>query len=92
MRYWNKTVKNSLRKSFKKTDFTLDFGDGYLNIMRSDGIHCEFYPSYEDSEHCYLTATYTVFGNKNKEINILIPDEIQEFVEIVKDILCFYSK
>jgi hypothetical protein len=85
---WNKQVKKELRDAFKHTDFILDFGDGYLNISRPDGLNCEFYPCYTDANlnEEMLTATYTI-GNVETEIDCHIPSEADEFVEYVKEIL-----
>lgn len=85
---WNKKVKKELLAAFKGTRFTLDFGNGYLNIRRSDGVNCEFYPCYQDPkiEEEMLTARYTVF-EKEQDIDVHIPNQTETFVKYVKDIL-----
>ncbi len=82
----NKTLIKTLDRAFKDTEFTIEVGDSdYVNIMRLDGIHCEFYGDTSASEP-YLCATYTIKGIKT-EINMHIPTEINDFVSIVKEIL-----
>lgn len=76
-----KNVK-AIKNAFKKTNLTLDFGDDYLNIMRPDGLHCEF---YSDGNFNYLTSTYTLNG-KVQDLTYYIPD-LPQFVADVKEIL-----
>lgn len=79
--------KQYLKELFKSTNYKLSFGEGFVNIKRTDGMHCEFYTCAENHEGYYITATYTV-KNKVTDINLYIPDESNEFVDIVKEILC----
>lgn len=85
---WNKKVKKEIKKAFNKTKLNLDFGNGYLSIYNSKGISCEFYPCYSDEslESEILTATYKVDG-KIRELDLCIPEDTYEFVDVVKKIL-----
>ena len=38
-----KSNKALLKSALKSAGFNPEFGDGYLNIARADGVHCEFY-------------------------------------------------
>jgi hypothetical protein len=85
---WNKEVKKELKRAFKDTEFTLKFGDGWLNISRPDMVNCEFYPCYNNPKLAeeILTARYRVYG-KQKDIDVHIPNEIETFVAYVTDIM-----
>ena len=78
-----KSNKALLKSALKSAGFNPEFGDGYLNIARADGVHCEF---YGDTDLNYLTATYTVDGLK-RELDFWFPTNIELFVETVTKIL-----
>jgi predicted phage-related endonuclease len=84
----NSEIKAILRDAFRKTDLTIQIGDGWVNIARPDGVHCEFYPCYgrADLPEEYLTARYTLDGTET-DIDLHIPNQINEFVDVCKQIL-----
>jgi len=83
---WSRALRSELDDAFSDTDFSLAFGDGYLNIARPDGLNCEFYPCGQDAEYCMLTATYTIDG-KERELDFEIPYQTEAFVAAVKKVL-----
>jgi hypothetical protein len=85
----NKQLRTKFLDAFAKTKYTLRFGQGWVNIMRPDGLNCEFYTCAETRDSCYLTGTYTVKGVKDKEIDLYCPDELDILVDYVKDILSY---
>lgn len=82
----SRQLKSEIKKAFKRTKFDLKFGDGWLNIARPDGLHCEFYTCGVDENSCYMIATYTIKGVET-EIDIYVPDDIETFVDYVENIL-----
>jgi hypothetical protein len=83
----NKALQRKIVLGFERTDLTVCFGDGWVNVARPDGIHAEFYPCYGDGyPEDVLTATYTVDGIET-EIDMHVPSQIDEFVEICEKIL-----
>jgi len=82
-----KECLKDLRRELKHLGLIADFGDGYLNISRPDGLNCEFYPCYAtDYPGELYTARYTVDG-KERDFDIEIPEEQDYFIEIVRKIL-----
>lgn len=77
-----KTNKKLIQDAFKKTDLSLEFGKDWLNIMRPDGVHCEF---YHDGELNGLFATYTL-NNKEQDLYYSMND-LNNFVTDIKEIL-----
>ncbi len=86
--YWNKKVIKETLETFDNTEYSLDFGDGYLNISRKDGIHMEVYPCYCDTKLSteMVTARYTVDGEE-KDLDIELPNDSPELLYYVKKIL-----
>lgn len=83
-------MKNTrqLLAAFRKAGLTPKIGDGWLNISRPDGVHCEFYPCGNNE---LFTATYTING-KETELDFWIPDDIDDFVFTVCEILEYKPK
>lgn len=83
----NKTLQRKIRNAFESTELTVEFGDGWVNVARPDGIHCEFYPCLGDGQlDDVLTATYTLDGIET-DIDMHVPDQIDEFVDVCQKIL-----
>lgn len=82
----SKFLKNEIKDAFQGSGLTLSFGEGFINIARGDGMHCEFCTCAEEEESLYLTATYKVDG-KEKTFDFCIPDEVEEFKTVVQKIL-----
>jgi predicted phage-related endonuclease len=84
----NTEIKHVIRDAFRGTNLTVRIGNGWVNIARPDGVHCEFYPCIErvDLPEEYLTARYTL-GGIETEIDLHIPKQIDEFVNVCKQIL-----
>lgn len=83
----NKALERAIVRGFQDTDLAVSFGDGWVNVARPDGIHCEFYPCYgEGFPDDVLTSTYTLDGTET-EIDLHVPSQIGEFVEVCQKIL-----
>ena len=76
-------IKKQITEAFTLTKYTVTFGKDWVNVMRPDGVHCEFYPS---TDYQFLSAQYTLKGIET-EINLEIPSQLNEFVDICKEIL-----
>ena len=85
---WNTIVKLETRKEFQDTEYYLDFGDGFLNIRRADGIHMEIYPCFckPDLDYEMITGQYIVDGIKT-DIDVELPNEASHLLYYVKKIL-----
>lgn len=79
-------IKRTINKAFKDTRFTVTYGNDHINIMTPKGIHCEFYTGAVDNKSCYVTATYKL-NNKKTNVDLYIPDQVNDFVIVVKTIL-----
>lgn len=84
----SRSLQKETSRSFKGKGYKLQFGDGYVTIIRKDGVNCEFCTCAETSYDCYLTGNYFVFG-EHKEIDLHLPSEMDEFVQYVDDILSY---
>ncbi len=84
----NSNLKKQIATEFKrKTTLTARFGDGWVNIMNSKGIHCEFYTCLDkDQPIDYLTAVYTLNGQET-ELDFEIPQDLSVFVATCQQIL-----
>lgn len=80
------TIKKQIRDAFKPLKYKVQFGDDYINISKPKGMNCEFYHSGDINNTFYITATYVVKG-EDTEIDLVLPNELNEFVAIVIDIL-----
>ncbi len=78
-------MNKELIKAIKRAGLTPSYYPGdYLNISRPDGIHCEFYPAGNNDE--VFCATYTI-GGKERDLDFCLPQDIDEFVLTVCEIL-----
>lgn len=80
----NTFTKTKLKKAIHAAGFNTDFGDGYLNIFRDDGVNCEFYTCMNEWD--YLTARYTVRG-KERDLDYWFPNDLDLFIADLKEIL-----
>ena len=82
--------RQKITKAFSKTNLSTTYGDGWVNIMSPDGMHCEFYGDGDTrNDLTHLTATYTMRSKKPEELFFDLTDEDQlfDFVETVQFIL-----
>ena len=83
----NKALERKITKAFKHTGLSVVFGDGWVSVMRGDGIHAEFNTCFgDDAPDDMLTGIYTIDG-KETEIDLHVPSEIDELVDVCKSIL-----
>ena len=85
---WNKEMKKAVKELFNKTEYMPEFGYGWLNIKRKDGMHMEVYPCIMDKNlKCEIvTATYTI-DNKETNFNVDLSIEPQMLLFYTKKIL-----
>ena len=85
-----KQVVSDLVEALEDKGFICEVGDGYLNISRRDGIHCEFYPCWEGHAPQFemYAATYTIDG-KETDLDFEMPFDQDEMIEAVEKILSF---
>jgi hypothetical protein len=77
----------NLISKLEENGFIIDYEPGYyLNVARSDGLHCEFYP-FGDIEDFGLSATYTIDGIETEIDEVLDSSGIKIMVEYIKKIL-----
>lgn len=85
----NSLLKRRIYNAFRDTDLTVEIGDGFVNVARPDGVHCEFNTCYGNGhEEDVLTGTYTIDGVET-ELDLHVPDQISDFVEACEKILDF---
>ena len=87
-----KPVVQDLVDALDAVNLSAEVGDGYINIQRADGIHCEFYPGYEQHSEQFevYNATYTIDGIET-DLNFEMPFDQNEMVEAVQKILSYDS-
>lgn len=78
-------LAGEIANAFRPYHMRLEFGDGYINISRADGIHCEFYGSME-ALWMGMTGTYSIDGEE-QDLDYSLPDDLNQFVRDVADIL-----
>lgn len=83
---WNRNLKKAITHVFRDIKYKIEFKRGILSFIRSDGIHCEFYPSDESQDATYVMATY-IIDHVQVEIDLYIPDELDELLYFVLKIL-----
>ena len=78
-------TSKELKSAFKKVGFRAEVkNEDWINIARKDGMHCEFY--FCGEKNYAVTATYEING-KDRELDFVLPDDLDLFVKTVQTIL-----